>query len=399
LSITSSAGSDVRTVTAPRIASQCASRSFHAASTREGSRYTAANHRAASRPVACPSRKCTCAEAPGARSRCTWSAAHGSSPGRTAFSSPIRPSAAGAAYPPLRPRNSARSAVSPWSFRLAATKATRRVGPRGAGTARARGSEAGVPGAVADLVGGAGRRGPRRRGPDGAGLLVAQVQHLARLVGDRIVPPGSQPVLAGVLRPGVAAARLGDDEAQAPVGHHVHPGRRRRRLRLEVDDVLEQLHLGGPRQRVVEVDLRLPPAGPRLAVVMFASCDGCHLSVLNLEDDLLALGQALDIAFFPEASSRMDPGPYDIALVEGSISTPADLERIAEVRHQAKVLITSGACATAGGIQALRNWASVEAHLARGWTPGPRARGRAGRAGRFARPPRCPAAATPRSPP
>lgn len=102
-------------------------------------------------------------------------------------------------------------------------------------------------------------------------------------------------------------------------------------------------------------------ARPRLAVFKFASCDGCQLTVLNLEDELLALGQALDIAYFPEASSRMEDGPYDIALVEGSISTPHDAERIQEVRRQARVLITIGACATAGGIQALRNWAGVEA--------------------------------------
>jgi sulfhydrogenase subunit delta len=100
---------------------------------------------------------------------------------------------------------------------------------------------------------------------------------------------------------------------------------------------------------------------PRLGVFKFASCDGCQLSILNLEEDLLALGQALDIAYFPEASSAMNVGPYDIALVEGSITTAEDAHRILSVRQQAKVLITIGACATAGGIQALRNWADVDA--------------------------------------
>lgn len=102
-------------------------------------------------------------------------------------------------------------------------------------------------------------------------------------------------------------------------------------------------------------------ARPRLGVFKFASCDGCQLSVLNLEDDLLALGQALDIVYFPEASSGMKPGPYDIVLVEGSITTPEDAARILALREQAATLITIGACATAGGIQALRNWADVEA--------------------------------------
>lgn len=100
---------------------------------------------------------------------------------------------------------------------------------------------------------------------------------------------------------------------------------------------------------------------PRLGVFKFASCDGCQLSILNLEEDLLALGQALDIVYFPEASSNMNPGPYDIALVEGSITTAEDAHRILSVREQTKVLITIGACATAGGIQTLRNWADVEA--------------------------------------
>lgn len=100
---------------------------------------------------------------------------------------------------------------------------------------------------------------------------------------------------------------------------------------------------------------------PRLAVFKFASCDGCQLSVLNLEDELLALGQSLELAYFPEASSRMGSGPFDLALVEGSITTPEDARRIVEVRERARVLITIGACATAGGIQAFRNWADVEA--------------------------------------
>ena len=96
-------------------------------------------------------------------------------------------------------------------------------------------------------------------------------------------------------------------------------------------------------------------------MVKFASCDGCQLSILNLEDDLLALGEALDMAYFPEASSDLQAGPYDIALVEGSITCPEDLSRILDLRRQTTTLITIGACATSGGIQALRNWADVEA--------------------------------------
>ncbi len=97
-------------------------------------------------------------------------------------------------------------------------------------------------------------------------------------------------------------------------------------------------------------------ARPTLAVWKFASCDGCQLTLLDLEDELLAITDALDIAYFLEASSRLGPGPYDLSLVEGSITTPGDAERIRQVRERSKVLVAFGACATAGGIQALRNF-------------------------------------------
>ncbi|MCB9758368.1 MAG: oxidoreductase [Alphaproteobacteria bacterium] len=100
---------------------------------------------------------------------------------------------------------------------------------------------------------------------------------------------------------------------------------------------------------------------PSLAVWKFASCDGCQLSLLDCEDELLAVADAVHIASFPEATRAVSPGPYDVSLVEGSITTPHDAARIQEVRRQSRVLVTIGACATAGGIQALRNFADVEA--------------------------------------
>lgn len=96
---------------------------------------------------------------------------------------------------------------------------------------------------------------------------------------------------------------------------------------------------------------------PRVAVFKFASCDGCQLTLLDCEDELLALGERLDIVHFLEATDRREPGPYDVALVEGSITTPKDVDRIRQVRQDTKFLVTIGACATSGGIQALRNWA------------------------------------------
>jgi sulfhydrogenase subunit delta len=98
---------------------------------------------------------------------------------------------------------------------------------------------------------------------------------------------------------------------------------------------------------------------PRIAVYKFASCDGCQLSLLDAEDELLAVAGAVDLAYFPEATSKMGPGPYDIGLVEGSITTHHDAQRIQQIRRSCRVLVTIGACATAGGIQALRNWHDV----------------------------------------
>lgn len=99
---------------------------------------------------------------------------------------------------------------------------------------------------------------------------------------------------------------------------------------------------------------------PKVAVWKFASCDGCQLSLLDCEDELLAVADAVEIAYFLEASRAVVKGPYDISLVEGSITTPHDAERIQEVRRVSKFLITIGACATAGGIQALRNFKDVK---------------------------------------
>jgi coenzyme F420-reducing hydrogenase gamma subunit len=99
---------------------------------------------------------------------------------------------------------------------------------------------------------------------------------------------------------------------------------------------------------------------PKLAVWKFASCDGCQLTLLDCEDELLALAETVEIAHFAEASRAVVRGPYDLSLVEGSITTPRDAERIHEVRRASKRLVTIGACATAGGIQALRNFGDVK---------------------------------------
>ena len=102
----------------------------------------------------------------------------------------------------------------------------------------------------------------------------------------------------------------------------------------------------------------------RVAVVKFASCDGCQLTLLDCEDELLAIAGAVDIVHFLEAGGPVLSGPYDLAIVEGSITTAHDATRIRELREQSKVLVCIGACATAGGVQALRNGIDVGEYVA-----------------------------------
>lgn len=102
---------------------------------------------------------------------------------------------------------------------------------------------------------------------------------------------------------------------------------------------------------------------PKLAVWKFASCDGCQLSLLDCEDELLNLAEHIEIAYFLEASKKQIQGPYDLSLVEGSITTTEDAHRIHQVRAQSKKLVTIGACATSGGIQALRNYQNIDTFI------------------------------------
>ncbi|MCP5146215.1 MAG: oxidoreductase [Gammaproteobacteria bacterium] len=106
-----------------------------------------------------------------------------------------------------------------------------------------------------------------------------------------------------------------------------------------------------------------PSPKARVAVWKFTSCDGCQLSLLDCEDELLAVTEQVEIAYFMEATSRQLPGPYDLSIVEGSISTPEQLELIQSVRAQSRFLLVIGACATAGGIQALRNAADINDYI------------------------------------
>ena len=89
---------------------------------------------------------------------------------------------------------------------------------------------------------------------------------------------------------------------------------------------------------------------PTLAVWKFSSCDGCQLTLLDCEDELLAVAGQIEIAYFLEASRSVLAGPYDLSIVEGSITTVDDIDRIREVRRLSTHVVSIGACATAAGL-------------------------------------------------
>ena len=101
-------------------------------------------------------------------------------------------------------------------------------------------------------------------------------------------------------------------------------------------------------------------AKPAIAVYKFSSCDGCQLALLNMGSDLLALSQQVNIRYFAEAGPLDEQYPVDIAFIEGSIACEDDIQRLKTIRHQSKTVVSIGACATSGGIQALRNPGQTE---------------------------------------
>lgn len=97
------------------------------------------------------------------------------------------------------------------------------------------------------------------------------------------------------------------------------------------------------------------PARPKMAVHKFTSCDGCQLAFLNAGEALLELAQKMEIVHFAEAGYVDPDAEVDVAFVEGSVTTPEEADRIRRIRERSRYLIAFGVCATAGGVQALRN--------------------------------------------
>ncbi len=96
-------------------------------------------------------------------------------------------------------------------------------------------------------------------------------------------------------------------------------------------------------------------ANPKVGFFDFTCCEGCQLQVANLGENLLHILEAVDVVEFREVLSEKWPGQLDVAIVEGSITTPHDVERIKTIRERSRVLIAYGSCATIGGINGIKN--------------------------------------------
>ncbi|MFH1006031.1 MAG: NADH:ubiquinone oxidoreductase, partial [Candidatus Latescibacterota bacterium] len=98
---------------------------------------------------------------------------------------------------------------------------------------------------------------------------------------------------------------------------------------------------------------------PKVAFFDFAGCEGCQLTVLNLEKELLGVLDHIDIVEFREAMTETSD-EYDIAFVEGSITRESDIPRLSKIRETASVVVALGACAATGGINAMRNFTPID---------------------------------------
>jgi len=98
---------------------------------------------------------------------------------------------------------------------------------------------------------------------------------------------------------------------------------------------------------------------PKVAFFDFAGCEGDQLQVVNLEEELLDLLERVELVSFREAMKEHSD-MYDIAFVEGSITRESDEARLREIRENAKLLVAIGACATIGGLNALKNVQDLE---------------------------------------
>lgn len=101
----------------------------------------------------------------------------------------------------------------------------------------------------------------------------------------------------------------------------------------------------------------------RLATVWLDGCSGCHMSLLDMDERLLELGERLDLVYSPLVDQKVFPEGVDVTLVEGAVSSEADLAKIGVVRARTRILVSLGDCAVTGNVPAMRNPVGVDAIL------------------------------------
>lgn len=96
-------------------------------------------------------------------------------------------------------------------------------------------------------------------------------------------------------------------------------------------------------------------AKPKVAFFDFACCEGCQLQVANMGEKLLDVLEKVDVVEFREVMSEKWDDEYDVAVIEGSITTPHAVERVKKIRDRSKAVIAYGSCATIGGVNGMKN--------------------------------------------
>lgn len=95
---------------------------------------------------------------------------------------------------------------------------------------------------------------------------------------------------------------------------------------------------------------------PKVAIAGLTACSGCQLTILNCEEQLPEISKKFELAYFPMGQSVPDRnGTFDVAIVEGAVSTPGDLATLSRLRNASSLLVAFGTCALFGGVAAMNN--------------------------------------------
>ncbi|HEV2444792.1 MAG TPA: NADP oxidoreductase [Candidatus Sulfopaludibacter sp.] len=93
----------------------------------------------------------------------------------------------------------------------------------------------------------------------------------------------------------------------------------------------------------------------RLATVWLDGCSGCHMSLLDMDEAILAIANRVEVVYGPLVDAQEFPKSVDVTLVEGAVSSQDDLEKIRTIRQRSKLVVALGDCAVTGNVPAMRN--------------------------------------------